>query len=286
MAIVWSLDLEYDLKYLLVCLADFGDDDGENIFPTVARIAWKIGCKERKVQNGLHELRERGFIELVAAAIRYRPAEYRLTIDGKARLRPFKPRGAKNAPLNGARGARPSTPGVHDEVGQGCTVERAFLSTQESTQELDPSLEPSSGRRPPEGPSAEGPTATPRAPAPEGLAQRGGPVGRLLARYWALEGVKRNPARDAGFMGAIYRRCGGNDAAVDRILKFIDENEPLLIAADAPLLIINKRCQVNGNGDGSHERLRNRAEEIAERRRQREAGWAGSPSGSSPQSAP
>jgi hypothetical protein len=65
MAKVWELDLPQPLKLLALALADSGNDDGDNIWPSRAYLAWKVGAHPKTVQRQLAELKARGIVEVV-----------------------------------------------------------------------------------------------------------------------------------------------------------------------------------------------------------------------------
>lgn len=66
MAKVWELDLPQPLKLLALALADSGNDDGENIYPSKAYLAWKVGAHPKTIQRQLAELEARGIVEVVS----------------------------------------------------------------------------------------------------------------------------------------------------------------------------------------------------------------------------
>lgn len=66
MAKVWELDLPQPLKLLALALADTGNDDGENIWPSKGYLAWKVCASSRTVQRQLADLERRGIVEVVA----------------------------------------------------------------------------------------------------------------------------------------------------------------------------------------------------------------------------
>jgi hypothetical protein len=75
---VWDSALPSRLKPLAATLADFAYDDGSNLHPSVARLAWRLGRSERPVQVGLAELRGMGVLVTVRRERwRYQPTEYR-----------------------------------------------------------------------------------------------------------------------------------------------------------------------------------------------------------------
>lgn len=65
MALVWELDLPKPEKFLALALADFADDDGGNIYPSVARLAWKTSDSTRNVRRLLRRLEESGLLVIV-----------------------------------------------------------------------------------------------------------------------------------------------------------------------------------------------------------------------------
>lgn len=50
-------------KYVLLALADYGDDDGENIFPSIETIAEKCGLSESTIIRAIKGLVEAGYLE-------------------------------------------------------------------------------------------------------------------------------------------------------------------------------------------------------------------------------
>lgn len=66
MAKVWELDLPQPLKLLALALADTGNDEGENIWPSKGYLAWKVCASSRTVQRQLADLEARGIVEVVA----------------------------------------------------------------------------------------------------------------------------------------------------------------------------------------------------------------------------
>jgi len=63
---VWLSNLSRELKPLAATLADIANDDGTSIYPSVAYVAWRLGCTERSVQLGLAALLNLGALKLVA----------------------------------------------------------------------------------------------------------------------------------------------------------------------------------------------------------------------------
>jgi biotin operon repressor len=59
---VWHSRLPAVLKPLAACLADEGNNQGKNIFPSIGYLAWKLGISPRSVQRRMAELRQLGVI--------------------------------------------------------------------------------------------------------------------------------------------------------------------------------------------------------------------------------
>lgn len=139
MAKVWELHLPQPLKLLALAMADWADDHGEGIYPSIAYVAWKIGTTERTVQRQLRTLERIGILEVVAVRGHRSP-------NGQwTRLWTIHPeRGDKLTPLdregvtqNAERGDTGRVKGRHSYVTQSI---RDPLDIQEefSTNELDP----------------------------------------------------------------------------------------------------------------------------------------------------
>lgn len=64
MADVLALDLPKPEKFLAVTLANFADDDGSNVYPSVARLAYITGDTPRNVRRILRRLEATGILEV------------------------------------------------------------------------------------------------------------------------------------------------------------------------------------------------------------------------------
>jgi hypothetical protein len=98
---VWKSNLPRGLKPLAATLADFADDNGENIYPSVELIAWRLSASKRFVQYGLSELRALDVLRVVenGKGGRTLTVEYRM-IEANLPVRPPwhpKAKGAKHA---------------------------------------------------------------------------------------------------------------------------------------------------------------------------------------------
>jgi len=61
--LVWRSALSGKLKPLVACLADFANDDGTGIFPSVEYMMWLVDLGESTVRAQLSELRKMGVLE-------------------------------------------------------------------------------------------------------------------------------------------------------------------------------------------------------------------------------
>lgn len=62
MAKVWDAQMDTTLKFILLSLADYADDNGQNVYPSIATIQRKTGYGERTVQRAFRELEEAGIL--------------------------------------------------------------------------------------------------------------------------------------------------------------------------------------------------------------------------------
>lgn len=124
MGLVWDLDLPPNQRLVLLAYADHADDDGNNVFPSLARMAHKTGYSKDQVRRISRELTADNLMELVERSPGHgRPHRYRLTLENGSKLQPFEPR------RNGCN--LPSPTGANDPSGIGAPVQP------------EPSLEPS-----------------------------------------------------------------------------------------------------------------------------------------------
>jgi hypothetical protein len=168
MSQVWDLDLATTEKMVLLILADHGDDDGQNAWPSISRIARKASISERQVQRTVAALQEMGFVkvEKQAGGTRgmrddRRPNLYSIRLDGVT----------STTSRNGGSRGDIETPRGDTHVANGVTP----MSPK-------PSLEP---------PTVEPPIAEPAASATETDNQR---ANRLAKVYTDLQPMSRFPA--------------------------------------------------------------------------------------------
>jgi hypothetical protein len=135
MSMIWDrLDVSGGELALALAIGDFSDDDGESIFPSVARLAWKSRQDRRTVQRQLAKFRDVDWLQVITegglAGGRGRATEYRINpiwINGGilplftdlkpiqdeeekgGKLSPFAPERAASTTLKG---------GIHDTKGR------------------------------------------------------------------------------------------------------------------------------------------------------------------------
>lgn len=67
-------------KAVLRALADYADDDGSNVFPSVPRLAFEVGITDRSARDQLRTLESMGCIALVERQRGTRPNVYRIDL--------------------------------------------------------------------------------------------------------------------------------------------------------------------------------------------------------------
>lgn len=107
MNIVWESKLRYDEKLVALCLADFGNDEGESIYPAVGYIAWKSGYSETQTKAILRRLRDAGYLFIEYEGSKYGTNEYKLLLNRLPKRPPYM------APKNG----RPEKVGADSDPG-------------------------------------------------------------------------------------------------------------------------------------------------------------------------
>lgn len=87
MQAVFGLDLPATEKHVATLLAWFGDDDGGNIRPSVARVAAMSGLSRRAVQLAIRRLERRGVLKrAIVGGGRYRTATYEMSTESCPKL--------------------------------------------------------------------------------------------------------------------------------------------------------------------------------------------------------
>jgi Fe2+ or Zn2+ uptake regulation protein len=75
---VFGLRLPASEKWLLVCLAEYADDWGDSIFPSLDELEVKSGMSRATIKRTLAKLLEQGLLERVAYSTPFSPAFYRI----------------------------------------------------------------------------------------------------------------------------------------------------------------------------------------------------------------
>lgn len=86
------------VQSVLLVLANFADDSGGNVFPSIGRIAWQTGYSERQVYRIMGELKKAGTVRLTRRAHANHPAHYRLALGGVPRKPDFCPQNRDDDP--------------------------------------------------------------------------------------------------------------------------------------------------------------------------------------------
>ncbi len=122
MAQVW--ECEFDKLYhqmVLLAMADHANDLGESVYPSVARLAWKVGCSERHVQRAMTYLRDKGILIKVAEPRFHRPTEYRIDMSRASRKPAFTPQGVTPMSPIDKTGVTPMSQRGDTDVARGVT---------------------------------------------------------------------------------------------------------------------------------------------------------------------
>jgi len=124
---VWEHEFTHPQLVVMLALADHADDDGENIFPSIERVAWKTGYTGRTITNILGQLRASGVLRVVRNYTHDRPTEYLIDWSQATQKLPFH-RGEKTSPLaGGERGVTLDTPQLHPRGERGVTLDTPQL---------------------------------------------------------------------------------------------------------------------------------------------------------------
>lgn len=87
--IVEASDLDDNIRKVLDVLADQANDDGENAFPSVPLIAWKVDLSERTVQRTLRIILALKYAEQVSPGGGRESAKYRLHVERAPQKVPY-----------------------------------------------------------------------------------------------------------------------------------------------------------------------------------------------------
>ena len=91
MAQVWELNLPTTKKLVLLALADHANDQGEKVYPSVARVAWKSGLSIRQTRRVMAQLRDVDHLLVLVREGdgRGHPNQYRIDLTKGDKLTPF-----------------------------------------------------------------------------------------------------------------------------------------------------------------------------------------------------
>jgi len=97
--LVWELELPREEKYVLLCLADHADHDGNNVYPSIGLIAWKTDYSERRIQELMRRLEHRKLLLRVGEQIgRGKTTVYRIDL-AAGTFKEARGKGAKISPF-------------------------------------------------------------------------------------------------------------------------------------------------------------------------------------------
>jgi Helix-turn-helix domain len=97
--LVWELELPREEKYVLLCLADHADHDGNNVYPSIGLIAWKTDYSERRIQELMRRLQHKGLLVKVEEQIgRGHTVKYRIDLQAGT-FKERRTKGAKISPI-------------------------------------------------------------------------------------------------------------------------------------------------------------------------------------------
>lgn len=196
--VMTKVDVPRPQQAVLLAMADHANDDGSSCFPSVDRIAWKLGYKPRQVTSIVRDLRRAGVLIEVAPASQHRPTEYRIDLSAappKPDFETWKAANSRHKTVN---------PGVQFDVTpesrgaislhQGCNLTSSgvqFDVTERREIAPEPSIEPSGTVKEPsfgENNADDGPgSAQPDEPPPATTKPPAGRAHRLPEDWWPAD---------------------------------------------------------------------------------------------------
>jgi hypothetical protein len=93
LAKVWTLKVSGTEREVLNAMCDHADDFGREARPSIAYIAWKVGCDERTVIRHIKKLREKKALLLERPARDHSPNVYRVDLSVYENKEEFVPKG-------------------------------------------------------------------------------------------------------------------------------------------------------------------------------------------------
>lgn len=107
MSIVWKKEVPSNRLGMLLALADHAHDDGSNVYPSAAHLAWKVGMSERHVRTVLKELHGENVLIKVKQATPQHPTVWRLNLDALADKRSWEEVREEHLTAKRSRGSEP-----------------------------------------------------------------------------------------------------------------------------------------------------------------------------------
>jgi Helix-turn-helix domain len=95
MGSVYGIELSHPQQAILLAMADHAQDDGTDVFPSIARLAWKTGYDDRQVKRIIKDLRAEGVLVEVAPPAQHRPTEYRIDLEAATKKPSFESKKAR-----------------------------------------------------------------------------------------------------------------------------------------------------------------------------------------------
>ncbi len=118
---IWELDLPRWEKYVLLALGDHADQEGNNVYPSIALLVWKTGLSERWIQTVMKKFKEQGLlVKTRGASGRGHPTVYRIDLS-KGTSRKWV---HSSAPIRDEKGAVDDTERVQSRAQMGAVQSR------------------------------------------------------------------------------------------------------------------------------------------------------------------
>lgn len=139
MGLVWDCDLPRNEKNILLAYADHADHDGNNVYPSIGRIAWKTSYKRRMVINITHNLVKKGILVRMGEGPNG-TNKYRIVQSRLPKRPPFMPEpdeeieeieDAKNAPpVDNGGGAKNARGGAKNDIPRAKNAPKPSINRQ------------------------------------------------------------------------------------------------------------------------------------------------------------
>ncbi|ADE14307.1 hypothetical protein Nhal_1139 [Nitrosococcus halophilus Nc 4] len=86
---IWDLKLPPNQRIVLMAMADSADHNGENIYPSIGLIAWKVDYSRRQVQRIIKELKQAGILIEVRPATAKKSTTYKIDLSLAQKKPPY-----------------------------------------------------------------------------------------------------------------------------------------------------------------------------------------------------